>query len=560
MKGGYAIMKELQKLASFQVYEHINCSGITYLETALYETAYQLYHGGMPAPNGGTTIGYAAKLLHAMEAFDFLFDSVEGLPGYDGAHLVLKNYLVGREDDAGKIIVSEKEGDVSPIYLSAVGYQQMQNINGRTVWENGRAVMENCRKFEALMIDSEYKDNQLPSGKNHKDFAEFIRKEFYRQEKIPGIKKKQEEKAKKKAEQFWAAYGFDQHEIESVADDNNNADDDDDTEVEAEEAAADNSQEAEEEVEADDPDQKYFDKMGNYCPAGLPAFLLWGPIMPEGADDTYRAKVFFIPPEQLQGVKKPGGGSSRASKKKDGRSSIRQEVSEAKAEERAAAPVADGRGYNPQQMFMAAQIAQSHHSTRVQQLSQQRQTEFAYLQNFVQRCEKREETYLEKVPAAHWRTENVEDPEWLKDKHMLRMYLVAHEERLAAEKQLQDFMARTHCEVEDGEDAATKHLAQVVEEAIAPVVKKPTLAESVSEHVRESGVPDVVVTNTAAGRNTPNTAVTATTDGRAAGPATGPMENETGAPPGDSSAAEAISPMAAAAATRGEESEDGVAV
>jgi hypothetical protein len=134
--------------------------------------------------------------------------------------------------------------------------------------------MENCRKFKALMIDSEYKNNQLPSGKNHKDFAEFIRKEFYCQEKIPVIKKKQEEKAKKKAEQFWAAYGFDQHEIESVADDNNNADDDDDTEVEAEEAAADNSQEAEEEVEADDPDQKYFDKMGNYCPAGLPAFLL----------------------------------------------------------------------------------------------------------------------------------------------------------------------------------------------------------------------------------------------------------------------------------------------
>jgi hypothetical protein len=141
MKGGYAIMKELQKLASFQVYEHINCSGMTYGETALYETAYQLYHGGMPAPNGGTTIGYAAKLLHAMEAFDFLFDSVEGLPGYDGAHLVLvKNYLVGREEDAGKIIVSEKEGDVSPIYLSAVGYQQMQNINGRTVWENGRVL------------------------------------------------------------------------------------------------------------------------------------------------------------------------------------------------------------------------------------------------------------------------------------------------------------------------------------------------------------------------------------------------------------------------------------
>jgi hypothetical protein len=74
----------------------------------------------MSARNGGTSIGYASKLLHAIEAFDFLFDSEEGLAGYDGAHLVLKNYLVGREDDAGKIIVSEKEGDLSPIYMSAV--------------------------------------------------------------------------------------------------------------------------------------------------------------------------------------------------------------------------------------------------------------------------------------------------------------------------------------------------------------------------------------------------------------------------------------------------------
>jgi hypothetical protein len=73
------------------------------------------------------------QLMKELQAFDFLFDSVEGLPSYDRAHLVLKNYLVGREDDTGKIIVSEKEGDLSPIYLSAVGYRQMQNINGRTI-------------------------------------------------------------------------------------------------------------------------------------------------------------------------------------------------------------------------------------------------------------------------------------------------------------------------------------------------------------------------------------------------------------------------------------------
>jgi hypothetical protein len=136
MKGGYQLMKELQKLACFQVYEHINCSGITYLEMHFYDVAYKLYHGGMPAQNGGTTIGYKSKLLHGLEAFDFLFDSVEGLAGYDGAHLVLKNYLVGRDDDARKIIVSEKEGDLSPAYMSVMGYRQMQNINGRSVWEN----------------------------------------------------------------------------------------------------------------------------------------------------------------------------------------------------------------------------------------------------------------------------------------------------------------------------------------------------------------------------------------------------------------------------------------
>jgi hypothetical protein len=137
-----------------------------------------------------------------MEAFDFLFDSEEGLAGYDGPHLVLKNYLVGRDDDAGKIIVSEKEGDLSPIYMSAVGYRQMQNINGRSVWENGHDVMENCRKFEALMIDSEYKDNQLPSGKNHKDFAEFLRKEFYHQEVIPVIKKRKKKRPRRELNNF----------------------------------------------------------------------------------------------------------------------------------------------------------------------------------------------------------------------------------------------------------------------------------------------------------------------------------------------------------------------
>jgi hypothetical protein len=117
-------------------------------------------------------------------------------------------------------------------------------------------------------------------------------------------------------------------------------------------------------------------------------------------------------------------------------------------------------------------------------------------------------------------------------------------------------MARSHCEVHEGKDATTKCLAEVVEEAIAPVMKKPALAESVSEYVHESGVPDVVVTNTATGCNTPNTAVTATTDGPAAGPATGPMDTETSAAAGYLSAAAAISPMSAAVATHGEELEN----
>jgi hypothetical protein len=202
MKGGYQVMKELQKLASFQVYEHINCGGITYHETTLYDVAYKLYHGGMPAQNGGTTIGYVAKLLHGLEAFDFLFDSVEGLSGYDGAHLVLKNYLVGREDDAGKIIFSEKEGDLSPMYMSTVGYRQMQNINGRSVWENGRDVMENCRKFEALMIDSEYKDNQLPSGKNIRTLLNLLGRNFTTRRGFLSSRKRKKKRPRRKLNNF----------------------------------------------------------------------------------------------------------------------------------------------------------------------------------------------------------------------------------------------------------------------------------------------------------------------------------------------------------------------
>jgi hypothetical protein len=149
--------------------------------------------------------------------------------------------------------------------------------------------------------------------------------------------------------------------------------------------------------------------------------------------------------------------------------------------------------------------------------------------------------------------------ESVKRKRIVHICIVGHQTKPRKTERLGCWnidMARSHCEVHKGKDAATKCLAEVVEEAIAPVMKKPTLAESVSEHVCDSSVPDVVVTNTAAGYNTPNTAVTATTDGPAAGPATGPMEAETSAAAGDSSAAAAISPMAAAAATHGEESEN----
>jgi hypothetical protein len=90
-----------------------------------------------------------------------------------------------------------------------------------------------------------------------------------------------------------------------------------------------------------------------------------------------KLRFSFVPDVQLVENKTPVAGIS--SKKRDSRSNVCKRVAENRAEERQAAPVSDKRGFIPQQMFMAAQIAQSHIGTGMPQIRQHHQNKFAYL-------------------------------------------------------------------------------------------------------------------------------------------------------------------------------------
>ena len=72
-------------------------------------------------------------------------------------------------------------------------------------------------------------------------------------------------------------------------------------------------------------------KPDTYFFPGYLAFAIWGPIMPPGFDEDYKAHVFFAVEQSKE-------------KKKDGRNSIRKEQAEEEATSRSGMSASEGRG------------------------------------------------------------------------------------------------------------------------------------------------------------------------------------------------------------------------
>jgi hypothetical protein len=201
--------------------------------------------------------------------------------------------------------------------------------------------------------------------------------------------------------------------------------------------------------------QEYMDKhmKEKWFPSGILSFALWGPICPDGCDDTYCSRCFYKSMDELS----YGNGSKN--KSKDGRGSMRKQHATDEASDRASAPVSDGRGINTNQLLLSGSIAQAQLNTCINLLNKSNDCKYHYLQQMYRDAKEAElELYNRIKPAdidGDWN-----NPEFRKGKPALEMWYQAMAEVSKCKKDLDVFMMMENKSVE--EDLKVLELMELV--------------------------------------------------------------------------------------------------
>jgi hypothetical protein len=310
--GSGDLMKELQKMVCLQVLEHITCYGKTKDRHKIWPAAHEKYYGPSCREEGDERMSYVEKAHRGLEMFQFLYKIEDNLQGYAGPQRVLNQELLGRSADAPRIVSSFKEGDLTIQILSCHSFSNRQHLAGRTIWSNGKKTVASCKKMLALVKVSEYKDG-LPSGRNFADYIQYVREQYWKTFELPNILKKEQNGTEATAE------------ASDAGDDGDDNEDEEDPEV---------LPTLDENL---DPEkvQEYMDKhmKEKWFPSGILSFALWGPIRPDGCDETYISRCFYKSMDELS----YGNGSKN--KSKDGRGSMRKQHAADEASDRASASV-----------------------------------------------------------------------------------------------------------------------------------------------------------------------------------------------------------------------------
>jgi hypothetical protein len=245
--------------------------------------------------------------------------------------------------------------------------------------------------------------------------------------------------------------------------------------------------------------QEYMDKhmKEKWFPQGILSFALWGPICLEGCDETYCSRCFYKSMDELS----YGNGSKN--KSKDGRGSMQTQHAADEASNRASAPVSDGRGINTNQLLLSGSVAQAQLNTCINLLNKSNNCKYHYLQQMYRDAKEAElELYNRIKPAdidGDWN-----NPEFRKGKPTLEMWYQAMAEVSKCKKDLDEFMMMENKSAE--EDPKVIELTELVDQSLAPMLKRPKLADEICSHVKSSGlspIPTQVSHNSAACCETP---------------------------------------------------------
>lgn len=305
--GQQVMFKELQRLVAFRCYEKVLTDGDTKDNDSLQESAGKLYYGGHhPLENDRTRIGFAQQLCNAAPMFAALFEDHTDFAGGKVVK-VMKDCFTCRPRVKIHVDPDPKNGGINNVLMHSKGFGQREFHTDRRIWEMGRDVGAQGKKFLSLVKShSIYKTGQLPSGETYEDYLLWLRKE----------------------------YSANRQSLES----------------------------GDGAVPAVDEEERSKAELGD-IPQGFLAFALYGPIMPDGMDPDFRAISFDESPDEDSKI------SARGKKLGSSRARARESKLAEEAQSRAHAPVTHGRGQTTIQSYFAASIAQqTDHSTKEREI------------------------------------------------------------------------------------------------------------------------------------------------------------------------------------------------
>ncbi|MFM8622632.1 MAG: hypothetical protein ACKOB3_04560, partial [Holophagaceae bacterium] len=281
--GSVALMKELQRTAAFRAYNDLLISGESKEVKKLCDAVSVKYFGVEGDPD---SIGYAEQLVKGMNSFSELY-TTEAEIGKGEVKMILKKDFHCLPSKVIHVSTQAHDSSINMGILSSKGLTKRNQVTPRCLWDYGKAVETNGKKALALIAESEYAGGKMPSGKKYEDYLRFLREGMFKMLK-----------------------GGDSAET---------VDDVDDDPAEPEE-----DEEPDKSTEA--PHMKE-----DYTFPGFIAFALWGPIIPDGADPSFKAEAFWCSDHDTH------SGAAGGTKKRDksgGRDALRKKKWEEEASAR----------------------------------------------------------------------------------------------------------------------------------------------------------------------------------------------------------------------------------
>ena len=164
----FSVLKEIQSAIAFHAYEQVKTTGHSTKLTDLYDQIYDKYHG-----KGEDLIGLVEKFIRGVEMFEGIYkDSHDPITGR--THMVFKDLL---HCQSGKEIIVDPDPrfkGINAMTMRCTKLTDLKPLSGRTIWEMGKRVESHGRKMLALVLQSKYKDGNIPSGTEWEDYLKIL--------------------------------------------------------------------------------------------------------------------------------------------------------------------------------------------------------------------------------------------------------------------------------------------------------------------------------------------------------------------------------------------------